>query len=75
MAQLRAAWSRIPALGGLIGFAIGLRWLLHRNNPKRRPTATELMDMSDADFAAFVASTGIKTVTTAGLARSDALAD
>jgi hypothetical protein len=33
------------------------------------------MRMSDAEFAAFVESTGINTVTTAGLGRSDAPAD
>jgi len=65
--QLRAAWSRIPVLGGLIGFTIGLGWVLGRRSPRRRPTGDELLQMSDAEFAAFIASTGIKTATTAGL--------
>jgi hypothetical protein len=66
---------RVPIVGSLIGLS-GLLGLLHvRSRLKRhRPTGAELMKMSDADFAAFVRASGVKTVSTADLA-SDGHAD
>ena len=75
MAQLRAVWSRIPVLAVLIGLTLGARRHLRRADSLRRPTGDELMAMSDAEFASFIASTGIKTVTTAGLTQTKASAD
>ncbi|HVA87111.1 MAG TPA: hypothetical protein VNF73_12455 [Candidatus Saccharimonadales bacterium] len=60
----------VLGIGGLIGF------LKSRSRfTKRRPTADELMKMSDADFAAFIHASGLLTVTTAGLATPEAHAD
>jgi hypothetical protein len=60
--------ARIPLLG-LIGLATSLfglaRFWNHRRN--RRPTGTELMRMSEADFSSFIQDSGLKTVTSAGL--------
>ncbi|HUG30641.1 MAG TPA: hypothetical protein VMQ65_09050 [Candidatus Limnocylindria bacterium] len=68
MTQLRAKWMRLPALGGLLGIAALLAARFARRGPERpRPTGQELMRMSDAEFAAFIQSSGIQTVTTAGL--------
>jgi len=38
-----------------------------RGRRRRRPTGAELNAMDERSFAAFVESTGLKTVTTAGL--------
>jgi hypothetical protein len=67
---------RIPILGSLIRIT-GLVGLFHlRGRRKRhRPTGDELMRMSEADFAEFLRASGLKTVTTAGLAAMDGHAD
>jgi hypothetical protein len=64
----RLASLRIPLLGGVL--VATLLALVGRRGSRRRPTAAELMAMTDAEFEAFIRSTGIKTVTTAGLAAS-----
>jgi hypothetical protein len=67
MSHLRALRLRLPVLGGLIGLT-GIVGILRARRPKR-PTGAELAAMSDADFASFIRSSGVKTVTTAGLSR------
>jgi hypothetical protein len=74
MTQLRTRGLRGPVLGGILGLAgLGILRALGKRN--RRPTGDQLSKMSDADFAAFVHSSGLKTVTTAGLAPSEGNAD
>jgi len=68
--QARPRGMRIPILG-LIGVSIVGLFRLRSRNKRHRPTADELMQMSDADFASFVSETGLTTVTTAGLAAMD----
>jgi hypothetical protein len=76
MAQVRIRRIRVPILGilfaltGLLGFA-RLRW----RRSRRRPTGSELVRMSDTEFASFIESSGIQTVTTAGLAVPEGHAD
>ncbi len=74
MTQLRTRLVRLPVLGvlGLAGI-IGL--VATRGRRNRRPTGDQLRRMSDADFASFVRSTGLMTVTTAGLTSNEAKAD
>jgi len=67
MAQLPARWLRLPLIGGLLRYASRSR--------RTRPTGDELMRMTDAEFDEFIRSTGIKTVTTAGLSARDGAAD
>ena len=76
MAQLRARWLRLPALGGVLGITglIGLRRLTRRGS-RQRPTGDELMRMTDAEFATFIRLSDIQTVTTAGLPLQDGPAD
>jgi hypothetical protein len=64
MTELRARGVRIPLLGALVG--VGLVGILRRRR-RRRPTGSQLMAMDERGFASFVDSTGLKTVTTAGL--------
>lgn len=75
MTQLRTRGVRLPVLGGLLGATglIGILRALGRRN--RRPTGDQLLKMSDADFASFVHSSGMKTVTSAGLAPREGNAD
>jgi hypothetical protein len=58
----------LVAIGGLIG-------IFRLRAKGRRPTGAELMEMSDPDFASFIRASGLKTVTTAGLAALDGRAD
>jgi hypothetical protein len=71
MSLRRARALRLPILG-VIGLT-GVLGILRRRS-RGRPTGAQLMSMNDADFAAFVKSTGLKTVTTAGL-RADGPTD
>ena len=60
--------ARIPLIGliGLVTSLFGLaRFWNHRR--RRRPTGTELMAMSEAEFSSFIQASGLKTVTSAGL--------
>jgi len=76
MSQLKPRARHLPALGGLIGIAGLLGILRLRRAPRRRwPSADRLMKLSEADFHAFIQSTGIKTVTSVGLVDSEARAD
>jgi hypothetical protein len=71
--QLRARGLRLPFVGG-VGGLIAATWLisvLRGRGRRHRPTGAELAAMSDADFAAFIGSTGVKTVTTAGLSAAE----
>jgi hypothetical protein len=63
--------TRLPLLIAAALAVFGLRriWPSRR---RRRPTGGELMTMSDADFAAFIASSGLQTVSSAGLVEGDA---
>lgn len=79
MAELR---TRIPhpplrrwLVGGIVGVTslIGIRRALARR--ARRPTGDELRRMSDAEFGAFVEASGVKTITSAGLAAPEGTAD
>lgn len=74
--ELRPRGMRLPILGSLIGLT-GLVGLLHlrSRNKRHRPTGAELMRMSDGDFAEFIRSSGLKTITTAGLAAPGGHAD
>jgi hypothetical protein len=72
MTQLRVRAARLPFVGALAG--IGLLSLLRRRR-KRRPNGAQLMAMDDASFAAFIESTGLKTVTSAGLDSRGATSD
>jgi hypothetical protein len=68
-ANERQRVARIPVLGliGVVTTVIGVvRFWGGRKG--KRPTGTQLRQMSDADFAAFIRDSGLKTVTTAGLA-------
>lgn len=67
MRHLSPSRARLPVIGGLLGLT-GMIGMLGLRNRKRRPSAADLMRMSDEEFAAFVSASGIKTVTTAGLA-------
>lgn len=75
MTRPRSIGTRAPILGGLIGLLglFGIR-RLRRKSP-RRPTGAELAAMTDRDFDAFIRSTGIRTVTSAGLAAPNGSAD
>ena len=55
-----------PALVGIIGVTgfIGIKAWSRRG---RRPTAAELMAMSDAQFGAWIHKSGLKTATDLGL--------
>jgi hypothetical protein len=66
--RARLASLRIALLGGIL--VTMLLALLGRRGSRRRPTAAELVAMTEAEFEAFIRSTGIETVTTAGLAAS-----
>jgi hypothetical protein len=70
MAELRTRVPHVPVrrwllaivgIAGLIGFGRAF------NRRDRRPTSDDLLNMSDTDFAVFVDSVGLKTVTSAGL--------
>jgi hypothetical protein len=74
MSHLRDLGLRIPAIGGLIGIT-GLVGFLRQRRRPTRPTGKQLAAMSDRDFASFIQGSGIKTVTTAGLAPMDGSAD
>jgi hypothetical protein len=74
MSLLRGARRRIPIVGGLIGLT-GLIGFLRMRSRHPRPTGAELLRMSDAEFAAFIQSSGLRTVATAGLAVTDGTAD
>jgi hypothetical protein len=63
---------RIPLLGALVG--VGLLGILRRRR-RPRPTGSQLMAMDERGFALFIESTGLKTVTTAGLERTTAAND
>ncbi len=71
MAHIRIPRLRSPRPGGSTGVG-RLRNALGR---RRRPTGDELAQMTDADFAAFVESSGIKTVTTTRVAESQGPSD
>ncbi len=75
MTQLRTRVARLPLLGGILGITglIGVVGVRVRRN--RRPTGEQLLRMSDAEFASFIRSSGVKTVTTAGLAAREGNAD
>ena len=74
MTHLRAIGARVPVIGALgVAGVIGI--VKARGKRKRRPTGDQLRRMSDADFSAFIRASGIKTVTTAGIAVSDGPAD
>jgi hypothetical protein len=65
-ARQRAMRLPLLAVIGIVTSVVGFaRFRGHRKT--RRPTGTELMQMSDADFAAFIHESGLKTVTSAGL--------
>jgi hypothetical protein len=70
MTHLRARGKSLSILGGLVG-ATWLISVLRGRGRRHRPTGAELAAMSDADFAAFIDSTGVKTVTTAGLSPAE----
>jgi hypothetical protein len=72
MTELRARAIRIPLLGALVG--VGLVGILRRRR-RRRPTGSQLMAMDERGFASFVDSTGLQTVTTAGLEPTTAAND
>ena len=62
MTQLRSVGVR-GIVGGLL--AIGaVRWL-HGRLHRRRPSAAELLAMSDAEFASFIRKRGLRTVSDA----------
>ena len=71
----RGSRSRLPILGGLIALTglIGLR--LTSRLRRRRPTGAQLLGMTDAEFAAFIRSSGIKTRSTPELAAPDGTGD
>lgn len=64
MTQLRVRAARLPIVGAILGWSV-LRRL--RDRRRHRPTGAQLMAMDDALFAAFIESTGLKTVTAAGV--------
>jgi hypothetical protein len=68
MSQLRVRAARLPIVGAIVGLGV-LRLL--RGRRRRRPTGAELMAMDDVSFAAFIESTGLKTVTDADLGPSE----
>lgn len=68
MSQLRDRAARLPIVGAILGWSV-LRRL--RDRRRHRPTGAQLMAMDDASFAAFVESTGLRTVTSAGLESSE----
>lgn len=73
MTSIRARWLRSPVVR-IVGFAVGTlarRRLVRRAPRSGPPTGTELMAMSDKDFAAFIDASGIGTMTSARLARRD----
>jgi hypothetical protein len=72
MTELRARGIRIPLIGALVG--VGLVGILRRRR-RRRPTGSQLMAMDERGFALFIESTGLKTVTTAGLEPTTAAND
>jgi hypothetical protein len=63
-----------PLILGILGVTgfVGVRVLERRG---RRPSASQLLNMSDADFASFIRKSGVKTVTSAGLRSSEGSAD
>ena len=71
-ADLRTRSRSLSMLGGLIGATWLVSVLRKRGRGTRhRPTGAELAAMSDADFAVFIDSTGVKTVTTAELSAAE----
>ncbi len=68
MTQPRVRAARLPILGAIVGLGV-LRRL--RDRRRRRPTGAQLMAMDDASFATFIESTGLTTVTGAGLGPSE----
>ena len=72
MTQLRIRGLRLPIVGALFG--VGILGVL-RSRRRRRPNGTQLMAMDDAAFAKFIESTGLQTVTSAGLGSSQASTD
>jgi hypothetical protein len=68
MTQPRIRAARLPIVGAIVGLAV-LRRL--RDRRRHRPTGAQLMAMDDASFAAFIESTGLKTVSGAGLGSSE----
>jgi hypothetical protein len=75
MTHLRTRGARLPVVGSVLGITglIGVIKVLGRRH--RRPTGDQLLHMSDAEFASFIRSSGVKTVTTAGLSAAEGNAD
>jgi len=67
MTQPRVRAARLPIVGAIVGMGVFRRL---RDRRRQRPTGAQLMSMDDASFAAFIESTGLKTVTSAGLGPS-----
>lgn len=68
MNRPRVPAARLPIVSAIAGLGV-LRRL--RDRRPHRPTGAQLMAMDDASFAAFIESTGLKTVTGAGLGPSE----
>jgi hypothetical protein len=79
MAEFRTRIPHLPVrrwiVGGVVGLTglIGIRRALARRT--RRPTGNQLRRMSDAEFAAVIQESGLKTITSAGLAPPGGKAD
>lgn len=63
-----------PVILGILGITglVGVRALGRRG---RRPTGSQLLTMSDADFGSFISRSGLKTVTTAAQPLTEGNAD
>ena len=75
MTQLRTRAARLPVLGGILGVTGFIGVLRALGKRHRRPTGDQLSKMTDAEFASFIQSTGLRTVTMAGLGPGEGRAD
>ena len=62
--RIMKLWASV--VGGV--FVVALVAWFGRRVARARPTGSQLLAMTDPEFASFIRSTGIKTVTTAGMA-------